>query len=118
MVDDLRDVFFVRAFFGLVWAGRESPCCCCCVVERDAVGTVPDVVDAAAESHPLGLFAEDVFFQSREHLVGFVAADAGGDGFGFDAVGFEAGDDEAHVACGVTPTTLGDGIAEETDFFA
>lgn len=118
LVDDLRDIFFVGAFLRLVWAGGESSCCCGCVVERDAVGSVPDVIDAAAESHPLGLLAEDIFFESGEHLVGFVATDAGGDGFGFDAVGFETGDDEAHIAGGVTPSALGDGIAEERDFFA
>src|SRR4051794_25658294 len=44
-------------------------------------------------------------------------ADAGKDGGCLDAVGFEAGDDEAAISARAC-AALGDGVAHEGDFFA
>ncbi len=86
------------------------------VIDEHAVLTVPDIVDATTEGHPLGFFAKHIFLQTGQHLVGFVAADAGADDFYCHAIGGEALADEVDVAAGAALSSLGDGVAEESDF--
>src|SRR5665213_38234 len=87
------------------------------LVERNSIDAVPDVVDAAGEGHPVGLFGNHVAIEAGEHVVGLVPADPGGDRGGVDAVGFEATDDQVDVAAGNLVAGGGDRVAEEGDFF-
>lgn len=98
-LDDAGDVFLV-------------------VFEGDSVGAVPDVVDAATESHPLRFFAEHIVVEAGEHLIGFVAADASADDFNFYFVGGEGVTHEIDVTAGFAFPSLRDGVAEEGEFFA
>ena len=81
------------------------------VIDEHSVLAVPDVVDAATEGHPLGFFAEHIFLQTVEHLVGFVTTDARADDFYCHAIGGEALADKVDVAAGAALSSLSDGVA-------
>ena len=86
-------------------------------LQRDAVGPVPHIVDAAAQGHPVGFLAQDITIQALEHLVGLVTADARRDGTHPKAVGLEASDHQRHIALGLD-AGLGDGVSHEADLLA
>ena len=89
------------------------------LVQRHAVRTVPDIVDPAAQSHPVGFLAENITIQTTKHVVGFVSTDSSRHRLHLDTVGFQSGDDAAHVTAGIIiPATLRDGIAEERELFS
>ena len=99
LVHDGGDVFFV-------------------ILERHALGAVPDIIDAATQGHPLRFLAQHITVQAFQHLVGFVAADAGADDFDFHAIGRQAAADQLHIAAGAALALVGDGVAEEGHFVA
>ena len=97
-VDDFGDVFLV-------------------FVEWHPVGSVPDIVDSAAEGHPIGFFADDVAVDAGEHVIGFVATFASGNGDSGHLIGFEAFDDQSDIALWAC-SLFGDGVAEKGNFLA
>lgn len=97
-VDDFGDVFLV-------------------FVEWHPVGSVPHIVDSAAEGHPVGFFADDVAVDAGEHVIGFVATFASGNGDGGYLIGFEALDDQGDIALWAG-SLFGDGVAEKGNFLA
>ena len=79
LVHDLRDVLFV-------------------VFQRNAAFAVPDIVHTAAQRHDLRIFFDDVAVQPRQHLIGLVSADAGGNLDSLDSVGFQRRHDKVEIA--------------------
>ena len=78
---------------------------------------VPNVIDAAAQRHPIGLLIDHVFLKTGDHISGIIAEDTGIDLFGLDPVRLKAVYHQTAITYG-RPAKIGYGVAQERDLLA